>query len=263
MKLPRLPRNPDWTEQELVLALESYFRIKAGASKREETKILSVLLNQLTIHALSKRQLSFRDPDGVRVRIDYFKRHDQGAKALTQIEYLNVWRKYASNPNGLAAAAARIIETNLPQEILNGGRAPFIEANDDNPEHIQFVARKIRAGQPQFRENLLRLYNNQCAITASTPTAVLEAAHIVFHAKSGLNKVCNGILLRADLHILFDDNLLRIHPKTLKVVLDKCLKGTDYWLLNGAALRARVDGTHPSTDCLHRRWEKTPITKVD
>lgn len=83
MKSTRLPQNPDWTEQELVLALESYFRIKAGASKRAETKKLSILLNQLTIHPLSNRQMSFRDPDGVRVRIDYFKRHDQSGKSLT------------------------------------------------------------------------------------------------------------------------------------------------------------------------------------
>lgn len=175
---------------------------------------------------------------------------------------MKVWRKYASDPNGLAAAAVGIIETNLPQEILDGGCAPVIEANDDNPEHLQFVARKIRAGQPQFRENLLRLYNNQCAITASTPTAVLEAAHIVVHAKSGLNKVCNGILLRADLHILFDDNLLRIHPGTLKAIIDKCLEGTDYWLLNGAPLRARVNGSQPSTDCLQQRWKDADKTKV-
>ena len=84
---------------------------------------------------------------------------------------------------------------------------------------------------------------------------VLEAAHILLHADSGLNHSKNGILLRADLHSLFDDGLLRIDPATLSVVLDPSLQSTPYWPLHGTTLHPRLDDSEPSREYLRRRWD--------
>jgi hypothetical protein len=131
----------------------------------------------------------------------------------------------------------------------------FGEAPDDDPARLAQFARRVRRGQPKFRKNLLKLYGGRCAVSGWGPESVLEAAHILLHADSGLNHTDNGILLRADLHSLFDDGLLRIDPTTLTVVLDPALKDTPYWLLNGATLLPRLDSSKPSREYLRQRWD--------
>lgn len=131
----------------------------------------------------------------------------------------------------------------------------FGEAPNDDPARLAQFARRVRAGQPRFRRNLLTAYGELCAISGWGPADVLEAAHILLHAHTGLNESDNGLLLRSDLHVLFDEGLLRIDPDSLRVSLDPSLAGTPYWDWNGASLRSRVDGTHPSREYLRARWE--------
>jgi predicted restriction endonuclease len=63
----------------------------------------------------------------------------------------------------------------------------------------------VRRGQPAFRRRLLAAYEGTCCISGWAPEAVLEAAHIQEHSKAGLNSMANGLLLRSDLHALFDE----------------------------------------------------------
>jgi hypothetical protein len=130
----------------------------------------------------------------------------------------------------------------------------FGEAPNDDPTQLSRFARRVRAGQAKFRENLLLLYGNGCAISGWGPDEVLEAAHIDLHANGGINHSSNGILLRSDLHTLFDCGFLRIHPESLQVVLDARLRQTSYWELNGRELRPRVDGSMPNREYLWARW---------
>jgi len=61
-----------------------------------------------------------------------------------------------------------------------------------------------RLGQGAFRVLVTDAYQRRCAITGERTLPVLEAAHILPFAKSGPNLVSNGLLLRSDLHTLFD-----------------------------------------------------------
>jgi hypothetical protein len=130
----------------------------------------------------------------------------------------------------------------------------FGEAPDDDPARLAQFARRVRRGQARFRQNLLELYGRRCAISGWGPESVLEAAHILLHAHTGLNRSENGILLRSDLHSLFDDGLLRIDPATFTVVLHPSLAKTPYWSLNGTLLRPRLDASQPSREYLRQRW---------
>jgi putative restriction endonuclease len=56
-------------------------------------------------------------------------------------------------------------------------------------------------------------YRRRCAITDESTLPVLEAAHIRPFAKSGVNEVSNGILLRSDFHKLFDAGLVTVTPE--------------------------------------------------
>ena len=124
----------------------------------------------------------------------------------------------------------------------------------DDPEQREQFARRIRFGQPAFRLMLLNLYEHRCAVTGWGPDAVLQAAHICSHSKSGNNAKENGILLRSDLHDLFDDGLLRIAPNRFSVVIHESLRETEYWHLRGTTLRPRVDGSQPSKKYLEELW---------
>lgn len=86
---------------------------------------------------------------------------------------------------------------------------------------------KIRVGQGSFRDNLLAQHGARCAITGPCPEAALEAAHLISFAKNESHE--NGLLLRADVHKLFDRGLLAVHPNTLRVEIAPALAGYEYY----------------------------------
>lgn len=95
-----------------------------------------------------------------------------------------------------------------------------------------------REGQPAFRRTLLEAYDRTCAVTACTIEPLLEAAHIMPYRGPHTNDVSNGLLLRADLHKLFDLHLLCIDPDQRSVRLAPQLRNSDYAHLEGVRLRA-------------------------
>jgi hypothetical protein len=76
-----------------------------------------------------------------------------------------------------------------------------------------------RQGQSQFRRNLLEAYKGKCAVSDCNVEQALEAAHIIPYYGVHTNDTSNGLLLRADLHTLFDRNLITLDPQTMKVVV--------------------------------------------
>lgn len=93
-----------------------------------------------------------------------------------------------------------------------------------------------RQGQPLFRQELLRAYGGRCAVTGCDAEPVLEAAHIVPYRGSHTNVVGNGLLLRADIHALFDRGLLGIDSKTWMIILHSSLHHTSFGPLDGKRL---------------------------
>jgi hypothetical protein len=83
----------------------------------------------------------------------------------------------------------------------------------------RIVERQIRErrGRQQFRDAMCERYASRCVVTGCTVLAVLEAAHIRPYRGESDNHPDNGLLFRADIHTLFDLNLLGIEPKTWKV----------------------------------------------
>ena len=80
------------------------------------------------------------------------------------------------------------------------------------------------------------------AATGCPVVDVLEAAHIHPYRGDETNHVANGLLLRADLHTLFDCGMLAIDPDDLRVVMVSSIWGSSYGKLHGRALRARKAG---------------------
>lgn len=98
-----------------------------------------------------------------------------------------------------------------------------------------------RLGQGGFRVLVADAYSRRCAITGEKTLPVLEAAHIRPFAQDGPHRVDNGLLLKSDLHILFDKGYLTVtpdyHVEVSPRIKIKFGNGRDYYLLHGKELR--------------------------
>ena len=86
----------------------------------------------------------------------------------------------------------------------------------------------IRQGQHNFRNNLLSSYRYQCAITGCDYPHALEACHIYPYMGPKTNSTDNGILLRSDIHTLFDLGKIGI-DLDYKVIMSDDLYFSDYY----------------------------------
>lgn len=130
----------------------------------------------------------------------------------------------------------------------------------DNLEDARYKISKTivqRRGQPEFRNKLLIAYEGKCAVTGFDAEAALEAAHIIQYKGPQTNHVANGILLRADLHTLFDLGLWSVDTETMRVVISPKLQVTSYASLADMPLFQPKDPqSKPSIEALnHHRAE--------
>jgi putative restriction endonuclease len=100
-----------------------------------------------------------------------------------------------------------------------------------------------RLGQGAFRVLVTDAYERRCAVTAEKTLPVLEAAHIKPYALHGPQRVSNGILLRSDLHKLFDLGYMTVTPD-LRIEVSPRLKtewqnGREYYAHHGQQLRVQ------------------------
>jgi putative restriction endonuclease len=94
-----------------------------------------------------------------------------------------------------------------------------------------------RLGQGAFRVIVTDVYKRQCALTNSHILHVLDAAHIRPYADGGTHNPNNGLLLRQDLHTLFDRGYLTVTPDYAVEVShrlkDEFDNGKEYYALHG------------------------------
>ncbi|EML7354693.1 HNH endonuclease [Enterobacter hormaechei] len=131
------------------------------------------------------------------------------------------------------------------------------EADDDSPELLEGDQRKIvdrqikqRRGQKKFR-NMLLNSNPVCAVTGCELVDILEAAHIDAYRNDSHNDISNGLLLRSDIHTLFDLNLFAIHPETNKIHFSKSSKENGYKQFDGKLLNVKHK---VSNKAIAKRW---------
>jgi putative restriction endonuclease len=114
-----------------------------------------------------------------------------------------------------------------------------------------------RRGQAAFRRKVLAAYGGRCAVTGTDVLPALDAAHISPYSGPASDHIENGLLLRSDIHALFDLGLLAIDSASMRCLLDSSLASTSYADLEHRKLRLPIDGAkQPSALALdaHRLW---------
>lgn len=102
----------------------------------------------------------------------------------------------------------------------------------DIADERRTIARAInnRRGQAKFRQDLIEAYG-QCLVTGCTYEPILEAAHIYPYSEGGNFSIENGLLLRADIHTLFDLGLIAICTldDAYRIITSEFLDDTEYF----------------------------------
>jgi len=86
----------------------------------------------------------------------------------------------------------------------------------------------LRQGQPKFRNRLLKNYSFKCCISKCDVIDTLEACHIYSYMGPKTNHLTNGLILRSDLHILYDKGLICI-DENYKVKISGKIKNSDWY----------------------------------
>jgi putative restriction endonuclease len=97
---------------------------------------------------------------------------------------------------------------------------------DERIRTLQLIAQ--RRGQSGFRRTLLDAYGRRCSITGYEAEASLEAAHIIPYRGPVTHHPSNGLLLRADMHTLFDLGLIAVDYPTRRILMKSELRSTKY-----------------------------------
>ena len=134
---------------------------------------------------------------------------------------------------------------------------PAVGREPQGPRYGKAVPVRPRLGQGSFRILVTDAYERRCAITGERVLPVLQAAHIRPYASGGEHRVDNGLLLRSDLHTLFDRGYLTVTPQLdLEVsrrIREDFENGRHYNALHGERVREPTDRSQrPSAEFL--RW---------
>ena len=122
---------------------------------------------------------------------------------------------------------------------------------------------RARVGQGAFRVLVTEAYERRCAITGERTLPVLEAAHIQPYAEHGPHLVANGLLLRSDVHTLFDDGYVTV-TDDLRVEVSKRIReeyenGKEYYSHHGQKLMVTPSQEHERPAPEFLRWHNDHV----
>jgi len=144
-----------------------------------------------------------------------------------------------------------------PEAALSAISMQLHDSGDFNPDNIesaieyQMKAIAQRRGQKIFRDLLLEQYQFKCCVSGADAVGALEAAHIVPYFGEDTNHLQNGLLLRSDLHTLFDLGAWTL-TTDYRVELSQKLRSTCYKDFEGVAIRLPNKKTcRPSIDAIN------------
>jgi len=223
-----LPLNVAWDIFEKRNGLDSFFKFRE--------KIINYRNSKNPFHSnpnigciVLTDPIFFEKHDWIEIPTNWHRSIVQGKSYSTEEEIgKNLWHQIE----------LKLEKYNLfDRDYIKGNQ---LTVNEPIERYSKKYLTKVRLGQGAFRVQLTDAYNRKCAITGEKTLPALEAAHIKKYSESGPNKISNGILLRADVHKLFDSGYVTI-TSNYEIEISRKIKeefenGKDYYKHHGQKL---------------------------
>lgn len=185
-----------------------------------------------------------------------------------EVQWINVTGRWAPNivrgrtfdsteQDGAALWAE--VRARLEYDLADTMYVPNLrDLDSDGPRWSREFLARARLGQGAFRVLVTEAYRRRCALTTERTLPVLEAAHIQPYADSGPHRLSNGLLLRSDIHTLFDLGYVTVTPDlTVNVsrrIRSEFENGRAYYAYDGAALANVPDRPDERPGAAYLRW---------
>lgn len=136
-------------------------------------------------------------------------------------------------------------------------RPKFPEMTEEQTRFGEPHLIRPRLGQGAFRVLVTDIYQRRCAVTQERTLPALEAAHIRPYGDGGAHEAQNGLLLRRDIHSLFDAGYVTVTPdlhfEVSRRIKEEFDNGKHYYALHGQAISAPLK-TDQAPDAAALRW---------
>jgi len=282
IELPPTRKSSKYAKETYQLALDAVHALGERASVQEVQSYLSKSvpgfeptnvgpdLNMLSVNSFHRANWSVnqsprRSDEGSPYDALFKEKHSDGSVSyvLYDPNQHGIWElaplKDSSILRPRLAQTAELAQLESVREQVTE-LGDFDAENESDGRHRMLAAIVRRQGQAKFRSDLLVAYGNRCSVTGFDAVDAMEAAHIRGYLGTWTNVVVNGLLLRADIHTLFDLGLLSIDPTTMKVRIAPALHKSEYGVLDGSPFRLPADKRHwPDKEALRKHFEASLV----
>ncbi len=127
-------------------------------------------------------------------------------------------------------------------EAVQGGVEPAAQMGfaEEQARYGEPTLVRPRLGQGTFRVLVTDSYQRRCAVSGEKTLPALDAAHIRPYREGGSHDASNGILMRRDIHSLFDAGYVTITPELRFEVSGRIREefsnGRHYYALHGSSI---------------------------
>ncbi len=195
-----------------------------------------------------------------------------GCRILTQPFFLNE-RDWIEQPRGWSPNIVSLKTYNTSEDegyalweaVQNRSRLEPTELIGETvPRYGEPHLVKPRLGQGGFRVLVTDVYDRRCAVTQERTLPALDAAHIRPYSTGGGHEASNGLLLRRDIHSLFDSGYVTVTPsldfEVSRSIRDEFENGRDYYEMHGTRIQVpRRPELRPDGDALS--WHNENVYK--
>lgn len=250
-----------WTDEQLQASVDGYLAMRTQLINGERVNKTQTYRDLAKEHGKDPSAWARRFGNISQVMDELGYRLTPGLKPLPNVG-TNVTRRLASMIQSRiddeeAGLADRTVQAELADALIGLGPDEGFSPDTARDQRVRTMRSIVRRrGQPAFRKALMEAYGGRCAVSGCGVVDVLEAAHVFPYLDGETNAFSNGLLLRADIHTLFDLYLLSVDPESRRVVISPKLERTEYGVLRGTPLSNAATGFQ-SVGKLSLEWHRS------
>jgi len=227
----------DWTYEQLAAAVEAYRWMQVRTAEGLKLNKTQLYRDLALKHGRTPKAWEYRMQNISHVLDQLKEDWIEGLKPAKNVgpEVTGVLIRLLKIGPPSAVSPATLARLEQQRQLVDESGYFLPESVEDQRNRdLRSIVR--RQGQKAFRAALLEAYGGKCAMTGCGVIDVLEAAHIHRYMGKETNIVSNGLPLRADVHTLFDLNLVGVDISTMRICISPSLGGSSYAELDGRQL---------------------------